>query len=839
MRIVIDMQGAQTESRSRKIGRYILSLAKAMVRNRGDHEIILALNGFFSDTVDTIRDEFDSLLPQEKIRVWYAPCPVQGCDPKNQWRREAAQLIREAFLASLHPDIVHVTSLFEGFTDNAVTSIGTFASNLPTAVTVYDLIPLLSPEKYLANADFSLYYHKKIEFLNNAELILAISKSSARESRDFLNIPAKSVVNISAACDAIFQQRQIAEKKKKDLFNNLNINYKYILYTGGADPRKNLNNLIEAYAGMPDQLREKHQLVLSGKMLNGIVAQLKKTAHLNNIPEGRIIFTGYVSDENLVTLYNLCEVFIFPSLHEGFGLPALEAMSCGAAVIASKSTSLPEVIGRKDALFDPSDVCSIRVKLQRVLEDKSFKESLRGYGLQRAKNFSWEASAQQAISAFEKWYASNSVSSSPQVQPVTSDILIKALAGQHCFDIEPKDDDLRASAWCIAQNQPEREGKPQLFVDISTFSQRDSKTGVQRVVRSILRELLLNPPTGYSVEPVYADICCKGYRYAKSFSREFMGRDEDGQGDDPIEFQHGDIFLGLDLLLCTIERQFDYLKMLHQSGVRIFFVVYDLLPLTSGYFAEYIERCYAQWIKMIMVFDGAICISHAVADELKAWRYNNISPRIRPFRIEWFHLGADIENSMPSKGLPSNAEDVLTIFQSKPSFLMVGTIEPRKGHRQVLTAFEQIWNTRTDVNLVIVGVGGWMVNKLIELIRNHAERNNRLFWLKGISDEYLEKVYSSCTCLIAASEGEGFGLPLIEAAQHELPIIARDIPVFREVAGDHAVYFSGLEAHNLKKNIELWLNLYSENRIPESSKMPWLSWKQSTKKLTEILNLNT
>ena len=120
---------------------------------------------------------------------------------------------------------------------------------------------------------------------------------------------------------------------------------------------------------------------------------------------------------------------------------------------------------------------------------------------------------------------------------------------------------------------------------------------------------------------------------------------------------------------------------------------------------------------------------------------------------------------------------------------MVATIEPRKGHHQTLKAFELLWGQGADINLVIVGKQGWLVEELIENIKAHSELNKRLFWQEGISDEYLENIYAESTCLIAASEGEGFGLPLIEAAQKGKPIIARDIKVFREVAGDYAYYF--------------------------------------------------
>src|SRR5688500_9443570 len=143
MRIVIDLQGAQsTGSRTRGIGRYTLSLAHAILRQRGKHEVLIALNAMFPDTIQPIRAHFNGLLPQENIRLWQGTSPV--CfDNENAWRRRAAEFTREAFLASLRPDMVLVSSLFEGLGDDAVTSIGAFDRNVPTAVIQYDLIPLL------------------------------------------------------------------------------------------------------------------------------------------------------------------------------------------------------------------------------------------------------------------------------------------------------------------------------------------------------------------------------------------------------------------------------------------------------------------------------------------------------------------------------------------------------------------------------------------------------------------------------------------------------------------------------------------------------------------------
>jgi glycosyltransferase involved in cell wall biosynthesis len=127
------------------------------------------------------------------------------------------------------------------------------------------------------------------------------------------------------------------------------------------------------------------------------------------------------------------------------------------------------------------------------------------------------------------------------------------------------------------------------------------------------------------------------------------------------------------------------------------------------------------------------------------------------------------------------------------------------------------------------------VEDLVRRLSKHPMLGKRLFWLEGISDEYLEKAYAASACLIASSEAEGFGLPLVEAARKGLPIIARDIPVFREVAGDYAFYFSGMSPENLAQAVRVWLDLSSRGQAPSSKDMPWLTWKESTAQLLRIV----
>lgn len=1230
MRIVIDMQGAQTGNRLRGIGRYTIAIAQAIVHNRGEHEILLMLNDLFPETIEPIRAKFDGLLPQKNICAWCSPAPVHMMDEANSWRRRAAEIIREAFLADLKPDVIMVTSLFEGLRDNAVTSVGVL-HHIQTAVILYDLIPLIYRRPYLENAVVEQWYEAKLGHLRRADLLLAISASAGQEAIDHLGFPVKQVVNVGTAVDPQFRQRDTPTETAVGARARLGLTKPFVMYTGGVDHRKNIEGLIAAFALLPEALRKSHQLAIVCKIDEAARATVMQHARKHNLAADAVVLTGYIPEDDLIALYHICAGFVFPSWHEGFGLPALEAMACGAPVIASNTSSLPEVVGWEEALFDPFDVTSIASKLTRVLTDEEFRRQLVAHGLQQAERFSWDDSARCAIAALEalharqigpaaippqsmprpklayvsplppersgisdyssellpelsRFYDIEIITDQETVQPAWLRSLFSVRTStwlsenvhrydrvlyhfgnshfhQHMFDLlaivpgvvvlhdfflsgvvhwldhtgrrpgywtrslyyshgyaaleqrikrdnhesviwdypcsrevldgalgvivhsdfscrlakqwygsgaaddwaiiphlrssvhgvdrwqarrdlklpgaafvvcsfgvlgrhklnhrlleawlasplahdtrcqlifvgenhdgdygaslmaairrsgcserihitgwadtiayrqylaaadlsvqlrtlsrgetsgtvldcmnyglvtivnangsmahlpqdavwmlqdefsnaelvhaletlwlddtrrmqmgkrarqtiltrhspracaeqyhetmekvygranaghfgamaqvgelphDADDASLQALAMCMARNRPKKSAHL-LLVDISELAERDARSGIQRVVRSILQQLLAHPPAGYRVEPIYAT-ADYGYRYARQFTLRFLECPETILADDPVEFQSGDLFLGLDLQPQVVQARQAFYQQLRNHGVQVQFVVYDLLPiLLPTAFPAGAKESHLAWLRVVAENDGAICISQAVADELKEWLGKNGLTRQRKFSISWFHLGADMDQSKPTKGILEEAHVCLTQLADRPSFLMVGTIEPRKKHAQALAAFEELWAQGQDVNLVIVGKQGWMVEALIKQLKTHVELHKRLFWLEGISDECLEKVYAASTCLIAASEGEGYGLPLIEAAQYKLPIIARDIPVFREVAGNYAFYFTGLTPEDLAKAVRDWLTRHAQDKAPSSENMPLLTWRQSTQKLLTVI----
>ena len=834
MRIVIDMQGAQNDSRFRGIGRYTTEFVKHLILKAQERniEIVLALNSAFPNSIEPLRAEFGAFLSQKSIVVWDGLINVEYIDPNNTSRRESSELIREAFLNSLNPDLILVSELFAGAGDNSVTSIGNLKSKTPTAVIFYDLIPLAFEQEYLGNNIIKNWYYSKLDHLKKANLLLAISSFTKEEGIKYLKRFDDSIVNISSASTS---QAPEVKEKNDSLWSQLNLHTDFLLYCGGSDPRKNLFRLLSAYAALEPSTRKKCQLVLAGKMPSQNVFDLKQHAKALSLNEHDVIFTGYLSDDDLFGLYNQALGFVFPSYCEGFGLPALEAMMFDLPVIGSNVSSIPEVIGNPDAMFDPFSVESIAQLMARLIEDENYRAGLTAHAKKQRTQFSWSQSAETALNAIEKTITQNKASSKQlSNQAIAEDELVERVA-----DVLQKnavsETDLVAISAAINTALPRACTKPFMYVDISELHERDSKSGVQRVVRSILKNLLLSDQNTYNIVPVYATFDHE-YRLANCWLAKFKGESTHSVQDVALDPRNGDLFLGLDLQHYLTMHHEKYLTWLRHRGVQIHFVVYDLLPILMPHvFIPEMETAHTTWLTSLAQFDGLIAISHAVADETDAWIKTQSIHRMRPLLINWFHLGADIDDSDPSTGLPSNATGVLNALKNRPTFLMVGTVEPRKGQAQTLAAFDLLWQAGVDINLVVVGKKGWHVEALTKSMLNHAELGQRLFWLDGISDEYLEKVYAASTCLIAASEGEGFGLPLIEAAQHQLPIIARDIPVFKEVAGEHAFYFNGLEPEDLSHAIGTWLNLNQKEQAPDSKHMPWLTWKQSTEQLLSIL----
>jgi glycosyltransferase involved in cell wall biosynthesis len=400
MRIVFDMQACQSPgSRHRGIGRYSLAHVRAFITVAAGHEVILILNNAFSEAIDLVRQDFADILDPDNIRVFSAMSGLQDVTENNRWRHNASLALYQDFIRDLKPDVFHVCSLFEGYNDSVTGIVDNYGGI--NSVTLYDLIPYQYSESYLVDQNAQDWYARKMQSMKSADLVLAISASSREEGIELVGLEPDQVVNISSAIGDHFCVSPCNAERRTELQNKFGLHHDYIMYTGGVDSRKNIEGLIAAYALLPHVLRDGLHLAVVCNMDLSSRERLLALAKASGLAAHELVLTGFVTEDELVDLYNMAKLFVFPSLHEGFGLPALEAMACGIPTLVSNTSSLPEVVGRADMQFDPRDPYAISQAIIQTLDSPERMADLREYGLKQAKNFSWEHTAAVTLQAFE------------------------------------------------------------------------------------------------------------------------------------------------------------------------------------------------------------------------------------------------------------------------------------------------------------------------------------------------------------------------------------------------------------------------------------------------------
>lgn len=356
--------------------------------------------------------------------------------------------------------------------------------------------------------------------------------------------------------------------------------------------------------------------------------------------------------------------------------------------------------------------------------------------------------------------------------------------------------------------QPNKGELPRILVDVSGIILHDARTGIQRVVRAVWTELARRSGRVFEVVPVYAS-SIHGFCYAPV---DFLERRHESFRPAPVRAGPSDIFLGLDLSAHLLPKYRQQLRCWRAHGASIHLIVYDLLPIRRPeWFTRSAVRNFRKWLKFLADdADQAICISDHVASDLGR-AFNEIG-RSRGPRIGRLRMGADISASVPSSGVCGEVLRVLDRMRFRPTILMVGTVEPRKGYEAALTAFDWLWAGRHDApDLIVVGKSGWKTDELQMSFRSHPEFGRRFHWLEHISDESLCHLYEGCRGVLMASRGEGWGLPLVEAAMHRRYVLARDLPVFREHGLPNVIYFADDGAAGLGNSL---LDLANVGRNP-------------------------
>jgi len=270
-----------------------------------------------------------------------------------------------------------------------------------------------------------------------------------------------------------------------------------------------------------------------------------------------------------------------------------------------------------------------------------------------------------------------------------------------------------------------------------------------------------------------------------------------------------------------------------QKGGRVEMVLYDLIPIAYPQFCDaFLAKVFKEWVDESLGYvDGYIAISKTVQKEIMHYAQTHAPKRAKTIQFGYFYLGADFQSTKTS--INENIRDSLKeLMKERPTFITVSTLEPRKNHAYLLDTFEQLWDDGIDINLLLIGRQGWLVDELLKRIKNHSEYNKRLFFFDDINDTELDYAYHHAKALLFASFVEGFGLPIIEGLEKGLPVFASDIPVHREIGKNAVIYFNLNDKKALAKTIYSFLK---EPFSPPLKHKKWINWDESTHMLLQVL----
>jgi glycosyltransferase involved in cell wall biosynthesis len=1246
VRIVIDLQACQTEgSKGRGVGRYSEGLATQIARQIGSDDLRLSVNSAYDDSIDGLIDTFGLLVQRQQLSAYRYPRIARQIPGKRSTAVALADALVRRHWMSLQPDVLHVSHLFEGWIGEAVVphSLPKVAGVVRSA-TLFDLIPLRFPEHYLVDPLFKRWYFEKLGTLRECDQLLAISESTRTDAIELLGINPDRITTIWGGVERGFRRKELSPMEIGAFRVRHGVRGRFVLYTGGDEYRKNLDGALTGYAELPASLRDDIQFVIVCAIATESRTALLDKANKLGLAADQVLITGFVAAEDLVIFYSLCDAFVFPSFYEGLGLPLLEAMNCGAPTLGADNSSIREIIVRQDAMFDPHKPATLAERLAKVLIDEDFRDDLRRHGTLRAKEFTWERSARNALEAMRAAHrrldratpvaiaatlakrrlalftplppcrsgiadynatflpflsryfdidlfiddydvtdaylranyairshrdfparrqeyeiiiyemgnsefhgymldyiarypgivvlhdaflsglygyldfnlgqagrysremltahatrarrclapvqeAQDPIGAAMLELPATKTVIddsigvishsifnlkiaqenypegwaapyriinqmVRApsridgeqrranrvalgfdetdfvvstfghIAWTKCGDIlleafersplsrdpkaklvyvgemsqdafghklgtaisggrlrrritvtgyveeavyaqylivadvavqlrthsrggtpksvldclahgvpvivnhaasytdypddavqkigaEPNADELAdeltrlyerrtelaqvgatGREYVIRAHGPEaiaaqyalavdefaqrhktvslpgavRElsdilargdartklhedgavvlyesltrklfARQRILIDVTHIVDADHETGIPRVVKNIVRWLYCSDRAGFTPIAVHlvegSLVVATDWLTAQGLS---VAGEEQEPRDRKIDLQWGDCLLMLDSSWARIGEFMPLFESIRQVHGNVYTVIYDLLPI---HFPQLMVPGGPEWFRgwlrqAIDASDGLICISRSVAEELDAFvRTHGLSTgRLR--RLGFWHLGCDFSSELGEGSIPS---DRVRRATSSPTFLMVGSLDPRKNHALVLEAMQTLWARGVNVNLCIAGKRGWMVDDFVARLLAHPELGRRLHFIERPTDSELRDCYVFSTALLFASAGEGFGLPIVEAAHFDTPIIASDIPVSREIAGQHATYFPLGPPEEIAAVLETWLQEAATGRVPKSSGMHCLTWDESARQLLEVI----
>ncbi|MFV0279294.1 MAG: glycosyltransferase family 4 protein [Rhodoblastus sp.] len=383
-----------------------------------------------------------------------------------------------------------------------------------------------------------------------------------------------------------------------------------------------------------------------------------------------------------------------------------------------------------------------------------------------------------------------------------------------------------------------------LLIDVTAIVAHDDKTGIQRVVRQVVRALYAEDVSRsaapqdaapqdaarQTLVPVAVRLQDGRLWTCEAYVASETGRPTAGP-DRPLAIESGDRLLMLDNSWGNFAAFAGVFEDIRRNGGEIVSCIYDLIPqLYKGASVGAVPQVHLAWLKAALLeSDVMIAISRTVAEELLAFVAAHDLPHRAGLKIGWFHCGSDIAPA--GAGAPAPA--VAAAFAGPaPTFLLVGTLEPRKGHAIALAAFDALWRDGVDARLVFIGRRGWHVEAIVDDMMASPEFGGRLHWFDAAGDADLAYAYDHCAAALAPSYAEGFGLPVAEAAWRGKPALCSDIPVFREIGGEGALYFRVNDSAALANLVHDFL---AGRKKADPARVVRPTWRQAALRIVDIV----
>lgn len=732
--------------------------------------------------------------------------------------------ISDHFIASSKIDAM----LFMSMPENSDCFQAEWFSGVYKIGVLQDCISQRYEDEDLGNVEGSESCFSSLEFAKKMDLLLATSESCKQDAIRLLNIAPTKVLVIQAGVDSQFISA--AKRVHLPLADKLLRKNPYILFNGGFSSRENFAKAMQAFAANQAAKERKLRFVIVGGLSESLSAYLRDYAIQNGVQD-RVVLADDSNDQKRLALYQHAVAFLFLPEQEGIGLPVLEAMCCGTAVITTNTSVIQEADKGCAYFVDPNHIESISAGITKLLENCRGTELMVRSAKKYAQAFQWERVAKDVHEGIQQLLQTPLQGIRTLTPLSVNSKFLRQIAGQYeKYSLTYRWPDALALAkemLRLEQAQPS-EGNQQgsrILFDVTVghaYLRTKSGAGIIRVSEHLRKAM----SSFGQVIPVtlknHNGKCVLVKVNMETYLEESV-----------IEVQAGDIYLMAEIQVRGIHVPANYpsVLQLREKGVKAFVVLYDLLPIQMPqYFGSAMSTGFLGYInEALRNYDGVLTDSRTVADDvLQYYKARSIEiGRKEKLRIGYFHLGMDsfrdIKRSVPFS--------IKTIFKGPQSvFLMVGTIEPRKGHELVLQTFTRLWQGGAEYKLCMIGSVGWMTEALIQQIKNHPEIGHKLFFYENAGDHMLEYAYQHASALIQASEGEGFGLPIIEAACYSLPLLCSDIPVFHEIAGEYALYFKR-ETEMLADCINEFEFARRSGQVLDTSKIELLTWNDVAKRV--------